>query len=127
MQIPAQEDRNSKRIREEGSYAAETTTETKFKLMHRNKPKLNPVNEEVEKIEVIDRDTVVKDNVPPTVSKETYQRSTSNTQMIQKQHNVEVSSSSKPTKKELEIKKKYTEIKLRNEILKANTYTQYWK
>ena len=64
----ALQDRNSKRPREEGSYSAQTTTETKFKLMYRKKPKLNPVTEQVETIEIIDTDTMVKENAPPAVS-----------------------------------------------------------
>ena len=47
--------------------------------------------------------------------------------MIQKQHSVEVSSSRKPAEKEMDIMQKYKEIKIRNEALKADTYTQYWK
>ena len=67
--------------------------------MYRKKQKLNPVNEEVETVEVIDTDTVVKDNSPPVVFEETHQPSTSNTQMIQKQHSIEVLSSSKLAEK----------------------------
>ena len=70
---------------------------------------------------------MVKDNAPPAVSEENHQPSTSNTQIIQKQHNVEVSSSSKPVDKEHDIMENYKEIKLRNETLKAVTYAQYWK
>ena len=47
--------------------------------MYRKKPKLNPVNEQVETIELIDTNTVVKENAPPTFSKETHQPSTYNT------------------------------------------------
>ena len=63
--------------------------------MYKKKPKLNPVNEQVHTIEIIDTNIMVKENAPPAVSEETHQPSTSNTQIIQKQHNVEVSSSSK--------------------------------
>ena len=98
MQAPDQEDKSSKKIREEGSYTAETTNETKFKLMYRKKPKLNPFNEVVETIEVIDIDTTVKDNAPPTEFEEEHQPTTSHTQLIQKQHSVEMYSSSKPAK-----------------------------
>ena len=54
---------NAKRNREEGSYTAETTTIFFLKLMYRKKPKLNPVNEGVEIIEVVDLDTTTKDMV----------------------------------------------------------------
>ena len=53
--------------------------------MYKKKPKLNPVVEQeeiVETIEIIDTDTMVKDNAPPTDSEETHQSSTSNTQII---------------------------------------------
>ena len=68
--------------------------------MYRKRPKLNLVNEQVETIEILDTDTMVKDNAPPIVLEETHQTSTSNTQIIQKQHSVEVYSSSKLTDKE---------------------------
>ena len=70
LQTPAQEDSNANRNREEGSYTTETTTKTKFKLMYKNKPKLNSVNEGVETIEVADIETTAKDNAPPTMIEE---------------------------------------------------------
>ena len=75
LQNPNLQDRNSKRAREGGSYSAQTTTKTKFKLMYRKKPKLNPVVEQeeiVKKIEVIDTNTMVKENSPPVVLEETH-------------------------------------------------------
>ena len=42
---------------EEGTYTAETKTETRFKLRYNKKPKLNPVNKEKETIEVLDEET----------------------------------------------------------------------
>ena len=39
FQTPAQEDKSMKINREEGSYTAETTTETKFKLRYSKRPK----------------------------------------------------------------------------------------
>lgn len=63
----------------------------------------------------------------PIVSEETHQPSTSNKQIIQKHHSIEVFSSSKPVDKEKDIKEKYKEIKLRNEALKDETYAQYFK
>ena len=88
--------------------------------MYTKKPKLNPVNEQFETIEIIDTDTVVKNNAPPAVSEETHQPSTYNTQIIQKHHSVEVPSSSKPAEKEQDIMQQYKEIKLRNEALKVD-------
>ena len=89
----ALKDRNSKREREEGSYSTQTTTETKFKLMYRKKPKLNLVIEQeeiVDTVEIIDTDLIVRDNAPPTISKETHQPSTSSAQIIYKHLSVEV-------------------------------------
>ena len=54
LQTPAQEDRSMKRNREEGSYTAETTTETKFKLRYNKNPKIYPADKEKETIEVVD-------------------------------------------------------------------------
>ena len=100
--------------------------------MYRKKPKLNLVNEQEETVEtlktlqIMDTDTGVRHNTAPAISEETHQPSTSNTQSIQKQLSIEVSSSSKPVDKEKDIKEKY-KIKLRNEALKAETYAQYFK
>ena len=82
LQNSNQEDRNAKRNREEGSYTAETTTETKFKLRYSKIPKLNHSNKEVETIEVIDTETTTKDKEPPTIIEEEKPPTTSNTQII---------------------------------------------
>jgi len=63
----------------------------------------------------------------PSASGETHQPSTSNTQLIERQLSVEVSSFTKPLDKEKDIKDIYKEIKLRNEKLKDETYAQYFK
>jgi len=63
------------------------TTNDRFEIMYRKKPKLNPVNEQeetIETVEIIDTDTMVKRNIAPVLSKETHQPSTSNTQIIEK-------------------------------------------
>lgn len=70
--------------------------------MYRKKPKLNHVNEQdetVETVQIIDTDIVVRESKAPTVSEETHQPSTSNTQIIQRQLSIEVSSSRKPVDK----------------------------
>ena len=93
LHTPALQDRNEKRTREEGSCSSIDTTHDRFKIMYRKKPKLNPVNEEeeqgeiigiVETLKIIDRETMVRENIAPLVSEETHQPSTSNTQSIQK-------------------------------------------
>ena len=67
LQNPAQEDRSMKRNKEEGSYIAETATETKFKLRYKKNPKINPASKEKETVEVIDIEITEKDTVPPIV------------------------------------------------------------
>ena len=47
--------------------------------------------------------------------------------MLERQLSVEVSSLSRPTDKDKDIKDRYKEIKMRNEKLKAQTYAQYLK
>ena len=130
LHTPALQDMNSKRPREEGSYSIETTTDTKFKLMYRKKPKPNLVIEQeeiIDTVEIIDTYIIVRDNAPPTVSEVTHQPSTSSAQIIKKKHSAKVSSSRKPVDKEKYIMEKYKEIKLNNEALKSVTYAQYWK
>jgi len=46
---------------------------------------------------------------------------------LERQLSVEVSSFSRPTDKDKDIKDRYKEIKMRNEKLKAQTYAQYLK
>jgi len=62
-----------------------------------------------------------------TPSRETKVPSTSETQMLERQLSVEVSSSSRSADKGKDIKYRYTEIKMRNEKLKAQSYAQYLK
>ena len=45
LQTPANEDRNVKRTREEGSSSAMETTNEQFEISYRKRPKLNPVIE----------------------------------------------------------------------------------
>lgn len=47
--------------------------------------------------------------------------------MIERQLSVEVSSFTRPADKERDIKDMYKEIKMRDEKLKSETYTQYFK
>lgn len=109
LHTPALQERNEKRTREEGFFSNKDITDDKFEIMCREKPKPNPVNEQeetVDTIETIDTNIVVKENTAPVVSEETHQRSTSNTQIIQKKHSIEVFSSRKPVDKEKDIKEK---------------------
>jgi len=47
--------------------------------------------------------------------------------MLERQLSVEVSSFSKPTDRDRDIKDSFKEIKMRNEKLKAESYAQYLK
>lgn len=60
-------------------------------------------------------------------SKETQQPSTSNTQLIDREQSMEISSYVRLADKENDIKDIFKEIKMRNERLKAQTYAQYVK
>ena len=66
---------------------------------------------------------MIKENALPSVSKETQQPSTSSAQIIQKQHSVEVSSSSELVDIEIDIKERYKDIKAKNEEIKAEIYS----
>ena len=65
--------------------------------------------------------------MPTSPSEDIQEPSTSQTQMLERQLSVEVSSFSGPVDKDQDIKERYKEIKLRNERLKAQTYAQYLK
>ena len=100
------------------------TTDDRFEIRYRKRSKLNPVTKQedtIETVKITDTNTVVGRSKGPIVLEETHQTSSSNTQLIEKQLSIEVSSSNKPIDKEKYIKEKYKEIKLRNEALKAET------
>jgi len=125
LQTPTNEDINAKRTREEGSSLAMETTDDQFEISYKKRPKFNPIIEQEDTtgtMGITDTDTMVGWSKDPTTLGENQQPSTSNTQIIEKKLNIEVSSSSKPVDKEKDIKEKYKEIKLRNEALKAETY-----
>ena len=87
MHTLALQDRNAKRTREEGSFSNKDTTDERFEIMYRKKPKLNPVNEQEEQeeaieivntLQIMNIDTSVRENITPLVSKGTHHPSTSN-------------------------------------------------
>ena len=130
LKTPANEDKNPKRNREEGSSSTMETTDEQFEISDMKRPKLNPVTEQedtIDLVEITDTDTMVERSKIITASGETQQPSTPNTQLIERKLSVEVFSFTKPTDKEKYIKDRYKEIKLRNENLKAETYAQYFK
>ena len=105
-----QEDKATKRIREEGTYTAETKTKTRFKIRYNKKPKLNPVNKEKETIEVLDEENTEKNTNVATVIVNEKEKDTPDTQMIERQQNMEASSSQKAANINSDIKEKYKEI-----------------
>ena len=60
-------------------------------------------------------------------SGETQEPSTPQTQMLERQLSVEISSFSRPADKDKDIKDRFKEIKMRNEKLKEQSYAQYLK
>lgn len=128
LQTPANEENNPKRNREEGSSSAMETTYELFQL--RKMPKLNHVSEQgqnIESVKITDTKTMGQRRKDTAALGETQQPSTSNTQMIERQKSVEVSSFVRPADREKDIKHRYKEIKMRNEKLKSETYAQYFK
>jgi len=126
LHTPDPQDKNSKRAREEGSYSTETTFDTKFKLVSRNKTKLNLVIEH-EKIVEAKIEIIIRGDAPSTHVEETPLPSSSSAQIIQNQNYAEVSSSIETVEKEKDIMERHKEIKIKNEALKAAICTKYWK
>jgi len=95
LQTPANEDRNAKRTREEGSSSAMETTDDHFEISYNKRPKINPITKQedtIDLVEITDIDTMVERSEILAASGETHQPSTSNTQLIERQLSVEVSS-----------------------------------
>ena len=88
-----QEDRTIKRIIEEGTYTAETTIDTRFKLIYNKKPKVNPADKEKETIEVLDEENPTKNTKTTRIIENEQPPITSNIQVIEKQQIMEASSS----------------------------------
>lgn len=65
--------------------------------------------------------------MPTTPSEDIQKPSTSQTQMLERQLSVEVSSFSSPIDKDQDIKDRHKKIKMKNTRLKAKTYAQYLK
>jgi len=101
-----------------------------FEMSYGKSPKLNPATEQedtIDSVEITNTDTMVERSKGTIASGETHHPSTSNTQLIDRQLSMEVSSFTRPMDKEKDIKDRYKEIKLRNEKLKAETYAQYFR
>ena len=54
LQTLANEDKNAKRTREEGSSSAMETTDQQFEISYRNRPKLNPITKQEDTIEIVE-------------------------------------------------------------------------
>ena len=103
--------------------------------MINKKPKINSVDKEKVTIEVEDTDVPVTNtdvatvitNEPITENLNEEQPENSNTQMIEKQQNMEASSSQTAEEKDIDIREKYKQIKTKNEEIKNEIYSQYLK
>ena len=123
LEVVKQPKTSIKRVREEGGYTVETTTETKFKIIYNKRLKLNSVDKEKVTIDVDETDDpVTNDDIATTIINETLveieKETTANqndTQLIKKQHNMEASSSQSAEEKDLDIMEKYKQIKQNNE------------
>lgn len=74
LQTPANEDKSTKRTREEGSSSAMETTDEQFEISYRKRPKLNLVTEQedtIDLVEITDTDTMVKRSKGTAASGET--------------------------------------------------------
>ena len=79
MQTPANEDKNAKTIRAEGSSSAMDTPNDQFEISYRKRPKLNSVTKEEDTIDIVkitDIETMVGRSKGPTNSQETHGTST---------------------------------------------------
>ena len=101
MEVVKQPEKSSKRVREEGGYTTETTTETKFKIIYNKRLQLSSVDKEKVTIDIDETNAPVSnDDIITTIINETLMEiqkekpvKQNNTQMIEKQHNMEASSS----------------------------------
>ena len=101
-------------LREEGGYTVETTTESKFKIIYNKRPKLSSVDKEKVAIDIDERDALVtSDGIATTIINETLMEiqkekpvNQNDTQMIEKQHSMEASSSQPAEEKDLDIKER---------------------
>ena len=59
LELVKQPETSAKRVREEGAYTSETTTETKFKLIYNKRLKLSSVDKEKVTIDVDETDALV--------------------------------------------------------------------
>lgn len=76
METEKQPEKSTKRVREEGAYIAETTTETKFKLIYNKRPKLSSFGKkkitiDIEETDLLDTNTDLPEtNVATTIINE---------------------------------------------------------
>ena len=118
----------------------DTTTKTKFKLIYKKRPKSDSpskgkVTIDVEEIELLNTNTdfletnvaTVIINEPTTKNHNQEQINNEDTQLMERQQIMEASSSQEAEEKDLDIKEKYKHIKMKNEEIKNNIYSQYLK
>ena len=72
LEVSKQPETSTKRVSEEGSETAETTTETKFKLIYNKGPKISSVDKEKVTIDIDEIDAPeINDDIATTINNET--------------------------------------------------------
>lgn len=137
LEISKQLETSTERIREEGAYTAETTTETNFEIIYNKRPKLDTktrgkVTIYVEETQPLNTNTDFPEtNVATVVISEPNQNeeqlNNEDAQLMERQQIMEASSSHLAEEKDFDIKEKYKQIKLKNEEIKTEIYSHFLK
>lgn len=128
LQTPQMEEKNLKRNRDGASSSGMDTSNVQYEASQSKRPRVNPVSEQEDTkglVEITNTELDMSKGTIPSV--ETQEPSISQTQMLERQLSVEGSSFNKPTDRDMDIKDRFKEIKMRNEKLKAQSYAQYLK
>ena len=134
LEVVKQPEISAKRSKEEGAYTTETNSETKFKLIYNKRLIFSSIGKE-KVIDIEDTNapevnndeaTVIVNEILAEIEKDKT-ASKDDTQMIEKQNNMEASSSQTAEEKDLDIKEKYKQIKQKNEEIKSEKYSQFLK
>ena len=113
MVVSKKNETSSKRGRDEGTYTVETTIDTKFKLIYNKRLKFSSIGkekvidvEDTNELEIInDEATVIVNETLADIQKD-QTAGEQDTQMIEKQKNMEAPSSHTVEEKDLDIKER---------------------
>lgn len=126
LQTPLNEEKSFKQNREEATTLGRETTQRYAKTSLVKRQRLNAISEEEFTDETLGANsTERKRSRAATLSGGTIEPSTSNNQMLERQHSVEVSSFRILVERDQDIRERYKDIKARNGRLKPHTYAQY--